>query len=233
MMIGIDQLKDKSDHSKVIVGYSATINSQMSKFYSNYQLESKVSHDINIRDIISDCLSGYGKENNSLPDRVIILKKGCSEAQIDVFAKKEIDDIKSVFKEVPEYKPQLIYVILDKHSKQKFFLNKNRNIANPLYGTLVNTKAVSKNFDFYLISQHCNRGTVKPAYYRVLYNDSTLEEGMIQEFFYVQSFNYMNWSGSIRVPSALQYAEKLVKFVSENINRPPETDQLNPHLYYI
>jgi len=40
---------------------------------------------------------------------------------------------------------------------------------------LINSEAVGKDHEFYLIAQQCNRGTVKPTYYRVVYSESTLE----------------------------------------------------------
>ena len=80
-----------------------------------------------------------------------------------------------------DYAPKLTFMTANKSSKQKFFLQ-GRNIANPGYGTLVNSKVVSKNYDFYLIAQHCNRGTVKPVHFKVLFTDSKIEEGVLQEF---------------------------------------------------
>lgn len=77
------------------------------------------------------------------------------------------------------YSPKLTFLTVNKHSRQKFFLQ-GRNVTNPSYGTLVNSKIVSKFYDFYLISQHCNRGTVKPIHYKVLYTDSMMEEGVLQ-----------------------------------------------------
>lgn len=120
------------------------------------------------------------------------------------------------------YTPKLTFVTVNKNSKQKFF-SQGRTTTNPGCGTLINSKIVSKNYDFYLISQYCNRGTVKPIHYKVLYTDSKMEEGVLQELIYCQSFNYMNWSGSIRVPSVLQYAIKLASFVSKYISKEPET----------
>jgi aubergine-like protein len=108
---------------------------------------------------------------------------------------------------------------LDKNTSQKFFSSKGRDVINPSSGTLVNSEAVGKNFEFYLIAQQCNRGTVKPTYYKVAYCDSTLEEGVIEELIYNQCFNYMNWTGSIKVPSMLQYAKKLGSFIGQYINR--------------
>lgn len=98
---------------------------------------------------------------------------------------------------------------------------------------LVNSEAVGKGFEFYLIAQQCNRGTVKPTFYKVVYSDSEVEEGVLEEFMYSQCFNYMNWTGSIKVPSVLQYAKKLSMFVGQYLNDKCVGEALCRHLYYI
>lgn len=127
---------------------------------------------------------------------------------------------------------KLTFMTVDMASKQKFFLS-NRNIVNPAHGTLINSKVVGNNYDFYMISQQCNRGTVKPIHYEVVYTDSAMEEGVLQEFIYSQCFNYMNWSGSIRVPGVLQYAKKLSKLASEHLNRSFDNSSINDSLFFI
>lgn len=92
---------------------------------------------------------------------------------------------------------------------------------NPPAGTIINSDLVSSNYDFYLISQQASRGSTIPTYYQVLYNNSKLEEGMIQEIVYDQCFNYCNWTGSIKIPSPIQYAKKLCEFLSTNLNESP------------
>ena len=37
----------------------------------------------------------------------------------------------------------------------------------------------------------------------------------MQETAFSQCFNYVNWTGSIKVPAIMQYAKKLAKFSSE------------------
>lgn len=70
-----------------------------------------------------------------------------------------------------------------------------------------------------MIAQNSNMGTVTPTYFKVIYNDSKMEEGKLEYLLYTQCFNYMNWSGSIKVPSVMQYAGKLSRFVGEYINK--------------
>lgn len=122
-----------------------------------------------------------------------------------------------MIKDLKDFDVKLSYIIVDLAAKQKFFMQK-QNIVNPAFGTLINSKVVGKNYDFYMIAQHCNKGTVKPVHYEVLYNESHLEEGVLQEFIYGQCFNYMNWSGSVRVPGVMQYARKLSKLISEHLH---------------
>lgn len=70
----------------------------------------------------------------------------------------------------------LCYIVIDKKVNEKFFGSNEGRISNPAAGTLINSEVVSSSsYDFYLISQYSNRGTVIPTYYKVLYNDSKLE----------------------------------------------------------
>ena len=43
----------------------------------------------------------------------------------------------------------------------------------------------------------------------------------------------MNWTGSIKVPSVLQYAKKMSMFVGQYIGSEKVADSLHKHLYYI
>ena len=56
---------------------------------------------------------------------------------------------------------------------------------------------------------------------------------MIEELLYTQCFNYMNWSGSIKVPSVVQYAKKLSMFVGQYIGSDNVGAKLHTNLYYI
>ena len=107
------------------------------------------------------------------------MKTDLSDGEKDSIVAGEITQIRDYLKDMNGYLPKLTFLTVNKNSKQKFFLQ-GRTITNPSYGTLINTKVVSKNYDFYLISQRCNRGTVKPIHYKVLYTDSKMEEGLLQ-----------------------------------------------------
>jgi aubergine-like protein len=92
--------------------------------------------------------------------------------------------------------PSVTYVCVDRKVSQKFFTAVNGRVSNPQYGTVINHTVTSKNYDFYMVAQNCNKGTATPTYYKVIYNTSK-SKGLLQELFYSQCFNYMNWSGSV------------------------------------
>ena len=74
---------------------------------------------------------------------------------------------------------------------------------------------------------------MRPTFYRVLHSDTFLEEGVIEELLFSQCFNYMNWSGSIKVPSVMQYAKKLGMFAGQYLGSQCVGEGLHNNLYYI
>lgn len=125
----------------------------------------------------------------------------------------------------------LTYIIIDKKVSQKFFSSGGNGVNNPSAGTLINSDLVSEYYDFYLISQFSNRGTTVPTYYKVIYTDSKMEEGKLQELVYHQCYNYVNWTGSIKIPAPVQYAKKLCSFASQYVS--DNIEELSSKLYFI
>jgi len=74
---------------------------------------------------------------------------------------------------------------------------------------------------------------VRPTLYKVIYSNSTLEEGVVEEFLYGQCFNYMNWTGSIKIPCVMQYAKKLSMFVGQHMGGAGVGENMARNLYYI
>ena len=116
------------------------------------------------------------------------------------------------------------------------FFSPGRNAGetrNVPAGTLVATDIVSPHYDFFLTSQFSNKGSTVPNHYRVVYSDSKLEEGLLQEIIFSQSFNYVNWTGSIKIPGILQYAKKSAKFASEIVGTNEVIEDIADKFYYV
>jgi hypothetical protein len=60
-----------------------------------------------------------------------------------------------------------------------------------------------------------------------------MEEGVLQELMFSQCFNYVNWSGSIKIPGILQYAKKCAKFNSEYMDQTKVSESLERVLYFV
>jgi aubergine-like protein len=51
-----------------------------------------------------------------------------------------------------------------------------------------------------------------PVVYKVITNTTGLSKKEIEEFTYHQCYNYFGFSGPIKVPAPLKYAEKLARY---------------------
>ena len=79
-------------------------------------------------------------------------------------------------------------------------------------------------------------GTCTPVLYKVVYrsSESKVNEEDIINFTFEQCFNYFNWSGAVKVPGFLQYANKLSKMASENkMANGPEDKEMQNKMYFL
>jgi aubergine-like protein len=100
-------------------------------------------------------------------------------------------------------------------------------------GTIIANDIVSEHYDFYLVSQSSNRGSTVPNHYKVVFTNSEIEEGLLHELIFSQCFNYVNWTGSIKIPGILQYTKKCAKFSSEALDGEKVKEDLESKLYFV
>ena len=63
-----------------------------------------------------------------------------------------------------------------------------------------------------------NRGTIgtsAPVHYFVVANKTKMTKDQVETFTYHLCYNYFNYAGSIKVPSAVMYAKKLANYAYE------------------
>lgn len=93
--------------------------------------------------------------------------------------------------------------------------------------------SVDDRFDFHLVAQKVTQGTSTPTHYIVAYDSSRIPQEDLVRFTYEQCYNYYNWQGSVKVPSCLQYANKLSKLAGESIQKPFVDSKLSDSLYFL
>jgi hypothetical protein len=156
------------------------------------------------------------KRNKNPPREICVFMNSCSGDQVNIYHEQIVAPfIKHIQDNYSNHTVALTLIMVNLKTSERFFMGSKDNASNVPAGTLVNKELVSPNYDFFIVSQQSNKGSAVPNHYRVIFSNSKVEEGTLQELIFGQCFNYVNWTGSIKVPSVLQYAKKCVKFLSE------------------
>ena len=216
MIIGIDSTMTKEGKKFVL---SATFNRSFNKFYTDFKVEK--NNENAIGDLIKSALDYFSNVNNGhLPNVVIIYRQGGNEKQTEKLMKFELPKITKSFEEYKEnYKPKLTVFGVNKKTDLKFFERSNGGYRNIPAGTVIDKDVISPDvFEFYLQCPEVDRGTGSPVHFLCLYNNNdNLTINDFEEITYRQSYYYWNWSGPIRIPAALKYAEVANTFCGKNI----------------
>lgn len=88
-------------------------------------------------------------------------------------------------------------VVVKKRINSRFFARgtgKDGGVVNPMPGTVIDTVATrAESYDFFLISQSVNQGTVTPTHYNVIWDTSNMIPDHIQRVTYKMCHLYYNW----------------------------------------
>ena len=167
---------------------------------------------------------------------MVVFHSDCTQDQVSLFNKLFVLSAKEKINQILGQNIPITLVMINTKTSERFFRRNGDRIENVEAGTLINQDVVSENYEFFLVSQKANKGTAVPNHYRVIYSDSKMQEGYLQEIIFSQCFAYFNWSGSIKVPAILQYAKKAAKFFAEvmvKVESPSVPDSLKRKYYYI
>lgn len=224
MIVGIDSYHDPARKNKSVCGFVASCNSMYTKWYSRIVTQEKGQE---ILDGLKSCLIGslnhYYKMNGHLPNRIIMYRDGVGDGQLMLLRDYEIPQLKVCFGLVQEeYKPSLTFIVVQKRINSRIFMKLNGSLENPPPGTIVDHDITRRNwFDFLIVSQKVNQGTVTPSHYVVICDDSETDPDIWQRLTYKLCHLYYNWPGTIRVPAPCQYAHKLAYLVGCSIHQTP------------
>ena len=90
---------------------------------------------------------------------------------------------------------------------------------NPRPGTVVDHSVTPDGlYDFYLISPHVRQGVATPSHYSILYDGINSKPEDIISMTYRLCFLYYNFSGPVKIPAPIKYADKLAKLHGERKN---------------
>ena len=180
---------------------------------------------------VLDLVNSYVDRNKVPPKDIILFSNAVSGDHVKLFKEFLIDEFLRKAEDIYKEKcPTFQAVMVNTKTSERFFTENSENVRA---GTLINSDVVSKDYDFYLVSQNSNRGCIVPNHYKIIFTNSKMEEGILSELIFGQCFNYVNWSGSIKVPGILQYAKKCAKFHTEVMDDQKLSDSLERCLYFV
>lgn len=176
-------------------------------------------------------LNTFKKYNNCYPKKIVVYRDGVGEGQLQFVHTHEVNEVKRQLQTVypsPE-DVKMAYIVVTKKINTRLFANRQ----NPPPGTIVDDVITEPSkFDFFLVAQQVNQGTVTPTAYNVIEDTSGLDVDKLQRLTYKLCHLYFNWSGTVRVPAPCQYAHKLAVLVSQAIREAPST-KLEELLYFL
>ncbi|MCL4132546.1 UNVERIFIED_CONTAM: hypothetical protein GTU68_019042, partial [Idotea baltica] len=155
-----------------------------------------------IRILSLGSLEAYLKENGFLPQTIIVFRDGVGEGQIGYVKEHEVKAIKDCFKSVyPKVLPKLVFVIVSKRINTRLFTcDAQGRMSNPIPGTVVDNEITQpERYDFFLVSQSVNQGTVSPTSFNVIEDESILKPDHIQRIAYKLTHLYYNWQVSKKI----------------------------------
>jgi len=232
MIVGIDVCSDTAKGRRSICGFTASLNDNFTRYYSRVTFQdSKQAVADGIKVCMDGALAKYFKVNNALPDRIIVYRDGVGDGMLQAVMDHEIPQYYASFKGVNEnYAPRLAVVVKKKIHTRIFTRD---GINNPPPGTICDSAVTHKRwYDFYLVAQAVNQGSVTPSHYHVIVDDTGLRPDLMQTLTFKLCHLYYNWPGTIRVPAPCQYAHKLAFLVGQSIHEDP-SESLREKLYYL
>ncbi|KAJ6235251.1 piwi-like protein [Anaeramoeba flamelloides] len=232
MYVGIATSFSSNRKKNSMVGCVATTSNDCTDYYTNvFEITRQKPIENQLTSFIKNALDKYFTNNKNKPPRnIIVYRDGISDSQFINCIETEIPQFYKAFKMCSEeYKPELTWVVAQKRIKTRYF----NNSQNPMPGSIIDSVITKPNrFDFFLVPQHVNQGSATPVHYQCIYDNSKIPGDTLIEITYKLCHMYYNWTGTVRVPMVIQYAQKAA-FLAYQSTKQESNHILHDKLYYL
>ena len=222
MVIGIDVFHDTVQKAKSVLGFVASVHPQFTNYFNTTRIHEKTGEEIagHIGDCLREALFAFyeATKKRFMPDMIIVYRDGVGDSQIEASKRFEVDCMKSTIRTFQGYDPHLVYVLVNKKTNAKLFVQGNRGIENPQSGTVVNSVIIPESQSFYLIAHTVTQGMASPTLYRIIHNDGNVNPLAIAKLAFKLCYMYYNWTGGIKVPAPTMMAHKLAYIVGQSVH---------------
>ncbi|KAL8191113.1 UNVERIFIED_CONTAM: hypothetical protein K2H54_068156 [Gekko kuhli] len=235
MVVGIDINKDAVNKGSSVVGFVASTNVKLSRWFSRCMLQKSGA---NMADCLKICLEECHSKLQNLLHRGHSAAQVCTAVNSRTFRSEETVLLVSSltqgalnhWQKCNGRLPARIIVYRDGVGDGQLKTVVDYEVPQLL--SVISECSPDHRYDFFLISQLARQGTVNPTHYNVVYDDNGLKPEHMQRLTYKMCHLYYNWTGLIRVPAPCQYANKLTFLVGQSIHQEPSLE-LADKLFYL
>jgi aubergine-like protein len=232
----MDVHHDTVNQRESVLGFSASLNPDFTKYYSTIRKQAKVGEEISaaVEDCFKEAIVNFYEETKKrfLPSLIIVFRDGVSDSQEDLVRSIEVAGLKKIIAGFQGYDPEIIYMVVRKGIDQRFFQSNKGQYWNPKAGTVILDPMICDDSTFYLITSTVTQGNAAPVKYRIIENTSNVSKAVLAKFSYGLSHLYYNWKGAIKIPAPIQLSHKIAYIVGENVHRDASMN-LRKSLWYL
>ncbi|XP_019949653.2 piwi-like protein 2 [Paralichthys olivaceus] len=234
MVVGVDVHHDTSKKHQSIMGFVASVNSSLTRWYSRVTFQTPTEELIKgFRVCLLAALQKYYEVNHNLPDKIVVYRDGVSDGQLKTVEQYEIPQLIKCFENFPSYEPKLVFIVVQKRISTTLYSCTSNSFGTPPPGTILDHTLTQKDWvDFYLMAHHIRQGCGLPTHYISLYNTANLSPDHLQRLTFKMCHLYWNWPGTIRVPAPCKYAHKLAFLSGQFLHSEPAI-QLSDKLFFL
>ncbi|XP_026640339.1 piwi-like protein 3 [Microtus ochrogaster] len=234
MFIGIDCFHDIMNRQKSVAAFVASTKEDLTMWHSQCLFQDTAEEIVNdLQSCLQAALNSWVANEKQKPQSVVVYRDGVGDGQLQALLEKEVRQFQKFFTSRWPTHIKLTFIVVKKRINTRFFVENGDKVTNPPSGTVVDQIVTRKEwYDFYIVSQTSNSGTVTPTHYNVIYDTKGLTPNQVQCLTYRLCHMYYNLPGIIRVPAPCHYAHKLAYFVGKSIHQKPASS-LSDCLYYL
>ncbi|XP_030594224.1 piwi-like protein 2 isoform X1 [Archocentrus centrarchus] len=234
MVVGVDVHHDPSKAHQSVMGFVASVNSSITRWYSRVTFQTPSEELIHgFRVCLLAALQKYYEVNHNLPEKIVVYRDGVSDSQLKMVEQYEIPQLIKCFETFPGYEPKLVFIVVQKRISTTLYSWAANSFGTPPPGTVVDHTLTHKDWvDFYLMAHHIRQGCGFPTRYISLYNTANLTPDHLQRLTFKMCHLYWNWPGTIRVPAPCKYAHKLAFLSGQYLHSEPAI-QLSDKLFFL
>tara|TARA_R110002003_G_scaffold25_16_gene1274 strand:- start:18964 stop:21702 length:2739 start_codon:yes stop_codon:yes gene_type:complete len=202
-----------------IAGVVASVDSMFSQYPASMRTQRGRQEMVaELEEMIIERLKLWQKRNqNKLPNKVIVYRDGVSESQYRIVLELEYPAFKKAFDRLygdEKKHPKITIVVVGKRHHTRFYPTKEEDTdgktGNPQPGTIVDRHVTGeKLFDFFLLAHQGLQGTSKPAHYIVLKDDIKLGADQVQNLTHNLCYTFARATRSVSICPPAYYADLL------------------------